>query len=513
MGRIRGVSSVSALRHPDLHVIRSPCEVKPRTILTIEGLSPDRPLGVHNGDIETLARSLLERMYYCKVGDEFVAPPVVGLADIVDKVGDFGKMLTSGWRATPVSPSDLLDMYRGRKKTIYEAAYQSLCDKPVTSADALIKVFVKCEKVKRDGAPRCIQPRDPRFNFEVGRYIKPIEHRLYRRIAKIYGDGPTVMKGYTVQGVANVIRGKWNSFADPVAVGLDATKFDMHVCENMLKWEHSIYEAIYRDPKLKWLLSLQRRNKGVGRAPDGKLRYKTRGKRASGDMNTALGNCIIMCGLIWAFARERGVSIKLVNNGDDCVVFMERGDLSKFMCNLDAWFLAMGFRMTCEEPVYNLEEIEFCQMKPIPTINGWVMVRNISTALVKDTMCLSNYDENGLRKWMNAVGECGLALCSGVPIMQNFYCAYLRSGLSGGKVDKGMELMSSGLRAMRGDLESKVSEITDQARLGVFVAWGITPDEQIALENHFDAWVLNTGPDIGTTLPQQPIFDVFGLPR
>ncbi len=513
MGRIHGVSSKSVLRHPDLHVIRTPCEVKPRTIITLEGLSPDRPLGVHNGDIETLARSLLERMFYCKVGDEFVAPPVVGLADIVGKLGDFGKQLTDGWKATPVGPDELLDMYRGRKKTIYEQAYQSLCDKPVTSADALIKVFVKCEKVKRDGAPRCIQPRDPRYNFEVGRYIKPVEHRLYRRIAKIYGDGPTVMKGYTVQGVARVIKGKWDSFADPVAVGLDATKFDMHVCESMLRWEHSIYEAIYRDNKLKWLLSLQRRNRGIGRAPDGKLRYRTRGKRASGDMNTALGNCIIMCGLVWAYARERGVSIKLVNNGDDCVVFMERVDLLKFMAGLDKWFLRMGFRMTCEDPVYSLEQIEFCQMKPINTVNGWTMVRNISTALYKDTMCLSNYDETGLRKWMMAVGECGLALCSGVPIMQSFYKAYIRNGVRGGKAESSMELCSSGLRMMRGELESKESEVSVEARVGVFVAWGITPDEQIALENHFDTWTLASGPDIGSTLPQQPIFDVFGIPR
>lgn len=507
------MSSSSKLRHPDLHVIRSPCEVKPRTILTIEGLSPDRHLGVHNGDIETLARSLLERMYYCKVGDDFVAPPVVELADIVSKVGEFGSMLSAGWRATPVGPMELLDMYKGRKRTIYEQAYQSLCDKPVTSADALIKVFVKCEKVKRDGAPRCIQPRDPRFNFEVGRYIKPIEHRLYRRIAKIYGDGPTVMKGYTVQGVANVIKGKWNSFAEPVALGLDATKFDMHVCENMLRWEHSVYEAIYRDPKLKWLLSLQRRNKGVGRAPDGKLRYKTRGKRASGDMNTALGNCLIMCALIWAYSRERGVHTKLVNNGDDCVVFMEKRDLQVFMKGLDDWFLRMGFRMTCEEPVYDLEHIEFCQMKPINTIHGLVMVRNIQTALVKDTMCLSNYDERGLRKWLAAVGECGLALCSGVPVMQSFYKAYIRNGILGGGVENGMELMSSGLRAMRGNLESKEAVVTPEARLSVFIAWGITPDEQVALEEHFDSWSLGSGPDIGTTLPQLPVFDVFGIPR
>jgi len=300
--------------------------------------------------------------------------------------------------------------------------------------------------------------------------------------------------------VARIIRGKWQSFNNPVAVGLDATKFDMHVSEGMLRWEHSVYERIYSGvggelSELRKLLKWQRHNKGRGRCEDGSLTYSVKGKRASGDMNTALGNCIIMCALVHAYARDREVPVKLVNNGDDCVVFMEAEHLAQFSVDLDKWFLEMGFRMTVEPPVYELERIEFCQMHPIVTGAGWNMVRNIGTALVKDTMCTMPLDAKSARKWMYAVGECGLALTTGVPIMQAFYQAYMRNGNPNSNIGNAVA-MASGLRMMRRELASKVTPVSDEARLSVFVAWGITPEEQIALETYYDSWSFTGQVDI-----------------
>lgn len=477
----------------------------------ITGVSPHRTMGVHNGDIDTLACALLERMYYCKVGDRYEPAPAVSYRAVREQLGEFGRRVVERLRATPATPEELLAMYTGRKRTIYENAYDSLCSSPLTKADALIKAFVKVEKANVAKAPRCIQPRDPRYNFRVGQYIKPLEHRLYRRIARVFGDGPTVMKGYTVEGVARILRGKWDSFADPVAIGLDATKFDMHVSEAMLRWEHSLYEAIYPGHRnLGEMLRWQRHNKGVGYTENGKLRYNVKGKRASGDMNTALGNCLIMCGLVWEYSRQRCVDTKLANNGDDCVVFMERADLPRFVAGLDQWFLDMGFRMTVEEPVDEFERIEFCQMRPITTQRGWVMVRNIPTALRKDALCTMSLDGKSARKWLGAVGECGLALCAGVPVLQELYVAYCREGDRRGKMAQAMQL-NTGLSRMRGDMESKWLPVTDAARLSVFVAWGITPDEQVALENHFSAWSFDPSLDEQTQEVIPTVLDGFCL--
>ncbi len=500
------MSKTSSLEHPDLHTTYTGQKVEPRVLNFITGVSPEHNLGVNNADIHTLRTALLERMYFCSVSGAFVEPPQIKLNVIQPKLKEFTSKLVRNFHATPSTGEEVVDMYKGRKRTIYQQALEDHAVYGLRRRDAFINAFVKVEKVNVSKAPRCIQPRRPVYNLCMGRYIKKVEHRLYKRIARVFGDGPTVMKGYTVQGVARIIKGKWDSFVNPVAVGLDATKFDMHVCEGMLKWEHSIYKAIYKnDPYLAKMLRWQVDNRGFARCEDGTIRYKVKGRRASGDMNTALGNCLIMCALVWTYAQERGVDLKLVNNGDDCVVFMERESLPAFSRGLSEWFLEMGFRMVVEQPVFELEQIEFCQMHPVLGAGGYTMVRNIKVALIKDSLCTMALDNKAARKWMYAVGECGLALTSGVPIMQSFYSAYLRGGLPS-KINLAPQ-MQTGLSMMRGDLVSRVGTVTPAARLAVYVAWGITPDEQVELEKYYGSWSFEDQADTETN-SVEPIFNV-----
>jgi hypothetical protein len=82
-------------------------------------------------------------------------------------------------------------------KAVYQRAVDSLRSEPVRRDDARIKPFVKAEKInvskKPDPCPRLIQPRSPRYNVEVGVYLKPLERLVYRAIAKVWG-GQTVLK-------------------------------------------------------------------------------------------------------------------------------------------------------------------------------------------------------------------------------------------------------------------------------------------------------------------------------
>jgi len=170
-----------------------------------------------------------------------------------------------------------------------------------------------------------------------------------------------------------------------------------------------------------------------------------------------------------------------MNNGDDCVVFMERKDLGRYVLGLEEWFLELGFRMVAEPPAYELPKIEFCQMRCIRTADGPRMVRNLEVAIAKDAMCTLNLgNEKAMRKWLHAVGDCGLALCSGIPILQSFYSMYKRAGLAS-NISKSNAFIS-GMTHLRGDLESKCSAVSDEARLDTYIAWGITPDEQVERE-------------------------------
>jgi len=493
--KLPGISHNTTLTHPDLVVTNNLASVKERYLYNVAGIGPEMNLRINNADINTLKTALLTRMYYCEVNGEFVAPPQPQQQTVNAVLSDFRSELLKHTRsATPVSLDEVVEMYKGRKRTIYANAHESLKETNINRADAVSIAFVKCEKVNPTKAPRCIQPRDPRYNLVLGSYIKPIEHKLYKAIRKVFGDGPTVIKGYNVKEVATIMTGKWNSFNKPVAIGLDATKFDMHVSASMLNWEHSIYKRIYNgDQMLNKLLSWQLNNVGKGYCDDGKLQYKVKGKRFSGDMNTALGNCIIMCAMVWSYARSRGVDIKLMNNGDDCVVFMESSELSKFQDGLDEWFLALGFRMTVEEPCYALPEIEFCQMRCIRTANGPVMVRNIPVALSKDAMCIIPLEtESTMRKWLGAVGECGVALCDGVPVMQSYYNMYCRNGVKDSKISESVAFRTGVHMLMQGMVTTN-TKVSEEAREDVYIAWGIPPDAQIDLELQYD----NMGIDFG----------------
>lgn len=501
---VTGVSHKSTLVHPQLKVTMGQTPCRERSLYIVGGVgTSERSLKINNPDIRTLECALLERMYYCAVGGEFVSPPCPSGDVIKSRLHVFrNRLLRSVGRPTKISPEQFVQMYRGRKRTIYEQAVTEHSDCGVQRKHSVSAAFVKCEKVPVGKAPRCIQPRHPVYNVGLGCYIKHIEHRMYGAIGKVFGDKVTVVKGFNVQEVADILVAKWDSFSDPVAVGLDATKFDMHVSEEMLKWEHSIYKTIYaNDPELVKLLAWQVDNKGVGRCEDGKLKYSVRGRRFSGDMNTALGNCLLMCAMVWSYAQTKGVRVKLMNNGDDCQVFMERRDLETFMVGLNDWFMGMGFRMTIEDPVYEVQQVEFCQMKPIETSNGWVMVRNLDKAREKDSMSIIPLSsQRVLRKWLHAVGECGLALCGGVPIMQAMYEAYMRQGFKSKMSDS--VAMQSGARFLAMGLESKRAPITTKARVDVFKAWGYTPDEQVAMEEWYDSLVFDSTPRLVDNLEE-----------
>jgi len=484
-----GVSHNSELSDPRLIVQhnQAPCRVRKLHIIASVGGSL-RTLRINNAGIDTLKTALLERMYFCKVGDRFEPPPPVDSVHVFSTLRNFrsGVLKNFGPRPTKQTPEEFVEMFRGRKRKIYENALEEFYDYGVEKRHAVSAAFVKCEKVNPTKAPRCIQPRHPVYNLGVGCYLKHIEHRLYRAVNRMFGEKHVIMKGYNVEEIGGIITDKWESFGDPIAIGLDATKFDMHVSEVMLRWEHSIYKELYKhDKELVRLLKMQIDNVGVGHCDDGKLRYKVKGRRFSGDMNTALGNCLIMCAMVHAYSKSRQVPIRFINNGDDCVVFMEREYEAQFVEGLDAWFLEMGFRMTREPTVDQLEEIEFCQMRVINTSRGHIAVRNFDTAREKDSMCLFPLDsEAAMRKWLYAVGECGLALCGGVPVMQAMYRCYMRNGVAsnlGSSVQ-----MQSGARFLAVRLESKEAEITSDARVGFMVAWGYTPDEQVAMEDYYD---------------------------
>lgn len=470
-----------------------------RKYYQVVGFTPPTNYLVHNSSINNLLRGVLTRVFYAK--GKLTPRPVAGIYR--ERVSYFRDLLCKRFRSTtPISYDEFLKYYKGRRLTLYTNAVNSLLTQSICSRDSHVRAFVKAEFInsdaKTDPDPRVISPRDPRYNVELGRYLRPIEHQIYSVIGKIFGE-PTVLKGYNANQIGKIFHNKWKRYRNPVAIGLDASRFDQHVSIEALEWEHSCYNRIYKSKELSKLLKMQLRNKVKGYCRDGKLKYTTEGCRMSGDINTALGNCLLMCALVHAYSKEKGISISLANNGDDCTVIMECSNLVAFQSDLSHWFSTMGFTMKIEDPVYCIEGIEFCQTHPVFVDDSYIMVRNYPQAIAKDTLSLRDLSNPRIcKRWMMAVGEGGLSLTGGIPVYQSFYSNFYRAGslieiptararkrrwrdnnMADVEITGGLSWLSKGMCRKYGNISPKT-------RHSFYLAFGCTPDQQIAIESYYN---------------------------
>jgi hypothetical protein len=462
-------------------------------MVRVSGLSPPVQLHGYVNDINTLERAVNERVFYVKNGDTYQEPPRPAAGVFWDRVSGSMNALRKFLPSTaPLTRLEFVETFRGRKRKLYEDAYSSLMRESVKDKDAELRVFVKYEKTnftqKTDPVPRVISPRSPRYNIEVGRYLRRVEEKIFRSIGRLYGH-PTVMKGFNSQTTGRLLREKWDKFVDPVAVGVDASRFDQHVSVDALVSEHRVYGWCFKGRRcrsLRRLLAKQLKNVCKGYAVDGKLEYRSEGGRMSGDMNTSLGNCILMCIMLHAYAKLRRVSVHLANNGDDCVIFLEKRDLARFMSGFKEWFHEMGFNMVVEDPVDCFEKLEFCQTHPVfvgsmPT--DYLMVRHPFWGIAKDTCCVHAWQSSRMFKgWLHAVGTGGLAATGGVPIFQDFYTTLIRDGAY---VKSASDSQSWGVRQLSKGMARVYQPVKAVTRASFYYAFGITPDEQLVIEEFY----------------------------
>lgn len=454
---------------------------KTRSVRILNGFGSGVHFGVHNSSVNNLMRGIAERVLYTSDGGVLRTPRKPKAKVFTRLVGLRARLLRC-LRPTTVVPREEYPMlYSGRKQKIYARALDSLLVKGITKSDSFVSTFVKAEKInfsaKGDPAPRVIQPRSPRYNLEIGRYLKLFEKELCRGFKKMCGY-EVILKGLNADSVAAELRESWDQFQDPVAVGLDASRFDQHVSVDALEYEHSVYNSVFRSPELARLLKWQLHNSGFGRIGSSLLRYNVEGCRMSGDINTGMGNCLIMSSIVLAYFDSKNLVARLANNGDDCVVVLERCDL-KQLDGVDEWFRDFGFKLTREDPVNCFERIEFCQTQPVMVGDAWRMVRNPWTAMSKDCVSLLGWStEMEFNTWRDAIGKCGYELTCGVPVWQSFYEAISHTGQLNGGVeriyDSGLGYMATGVRR---------AKITPAGRVSFWRAFGITPDLQLAMEN------------------------------
>ncbi len=493
------VSKPTKLTHPNVAVHQLVgIPPIPRRFIAMTGCFTGARIGVHATCLSNIHRGIMERVFYVK--DEFgqfVPTPQPFTAF------HFPKFVQHIQRkcgvVNPYTFDKFIGCYVARKRAAYESARQEVAKGNLSKRHSFIQAFGKVEKIdfgaKPDAVQRVVSPRDKRYNISVGLYIKAMEHPIYRAIDDLFG-GPTVMKCLNYQQRASAIVSKWARFSNPVAIRADAKRFDQHVSEEALGFEHSVYLKLCPTnsrSELRKLLSWQMTNRGFVRTKQGTIKYKVRAKRASGDMNTGLGNVLIMCALLWEYKSKLGLRFELVDDGDDYVIITDRSEEDLIYSTIQQFFISYGFEMDVANPVYLLEELQFCQTQPVWDGEDWIMVRTPHMGLMKDTssMVVDEFVRNGhivsQPNILRTIGKGGLSLCRGIPIYDALYTRFVELG--GDRDCEDPRVMTGFMyHAKRmGNIRSgKI--VTEHARISFYRAFGLEPAVQMLLEERIKTW-------------------------
>lgn len=484
---------------------------------------------VHNNSLINIIRALVERVYFVESAQGMlVSPPLPHRATFFARMQGFKTSLLRCLR--PVRRMCLRTFVQtspNHKRKVYEQALVTYLRNGLTERDSYVTSFIKAEKVstaKGDPAPRIIQPRGVKFNLIYGAFIRPAEKEIYSAIDRVYGR-PTVVCGQNAVEQAALLRSAWDTIADPIAISYDLSRMDQHVSEVALRWEHSIYRAMFDNDHdfdtLDWCLNRTVENYGIAYTCDelgrpAKVSYRKVGSRMSGDMNTSLGNKLLMCGMLHSYFTGHlgfvvGTDYAVVDNGDDCVVVMSRrayvlmgqmttgqplriaavdpanwqvayivqvvdGVRPSTHEDISTFFRALGFTLKEEGLVYEFEKIEFCQTQPCFIDGRWLMVRGLK-ALSKDCYCLKQ--ANQFEEWLQQVSSAGINCYGSVPIYSAFYGA-----MSSVRTDRRNLLEQSGLYYLSQGMQSG-DRVTEANRIAFYNTFGVTPREQELIEHHY----------------------------
>lgn len=495
---------------------------KPRLYHRLLPMGGKDEVVVHNNDVSTLVHALSERVFYVKYDapvmstgnslhpggrghENFGIPPLPAPGVWKRRTRKFVHKLVARIRKPTVVPVNEFHLfYDGRKAEAYKRAGEWLLMRSVNARKAQITPFVKAEKTMAkpstgesydvdeavqkstcSNVPRVIQPRDIVYGCALGCHVKPMEGPIYSAINGVFKH-EVVAKGLNADRRGALIGKYWSLYIKPMCISYDMKRFDQHVSmAAMSECEHKLYNKISGDPELKRMLIMQLVNHGVARLRDGTVEYTIGGNRMSGDMNTALGNVILLCAIVYSFLDSIGLlnGVSLVDDGDDFIFITEKSNRN-LLAGFSRYCLDMGFEVEEEPPVFVIEEISFCQARPIYVGGTYRMVREIKSSVVKD--CTSVQPVNNEADWnyfRGATAECGNALAGDLPVLGAYYTAMGRGAVFKPRYQRqitGMEQLAKGMG------QKCWCEPAPETRMSFYRAFGVSPNKQTALEDLFN---------------------------
>lgn len=397
---------------------------------------------------------------------------------------------------SPVAPEEWTAKYTGMKAARYKRAIQSLETSPLCRKDAYIQAFVKAEKIADPSKdPRMIQARSGRFNVVLGSYLKAIEHSLYNMkgqgtMRKYLPPTRSIMKGLSMPARGALLTQKWRSLKNPVQLALDCSRFDAHCSKSLLEVEHAVYlRCFLNSPELDRILKWQLSNKCF---TQGGVVYSCEGRRMSGDMNTALGNCVLMVLMLADAMKEMGITtdrFEIADDGDDCALFVEKEDADRVSEEIVKIFKTYGHDLKIEERIDTFEKVTLCGARVIRVGGKRIAILEPGRTIGKSRVIMKVRQEpDWLRKYVSTVGQCLLALHTGVPVLQSHAQYLMRAHRARLKEVPGSYLYR--LDWKTDPMQARSQRITDQAREDFAQAFDVSIVEQLEAEQWYDShWI------------------------
>lgn len=418
---------------------------------------------------------------------------------------------------------------RKRRKR-YEKALADLLSTGLMPKDAIISSFVKMEKlqiVDKDGDPRIIQTRNSKFHLVFSQMTKPVEHALIN-IADPVSGMPLIAKGRNLDERAVLLRDMWAMKTAPVALSLDLSRWDMHVQVPLLLEVIALYQRHTNDPLITWCSQQLLFNRCF---TNKRIRYKVEGGVMSGDMTTALGNCIAVIAIVLTFREvlysvaSAGVGtlalglrtnptftqagrdflealeaealprlprdwMSVLDDGDDHVVIIEAQHADMVARLLPLWWTALGHSLKVEGRVTSLENIEFCQHKPFIGTHRVTMVPNPCKVIPKSCLVTGKYIEDPL-PYLRTVYMARAMLHKHIPVLGPFFQAQAKA-LGHGRMVAADSREFSHINSSLHYLLSYTPEVLklpdqqiveEEDRYLMWKMWDITPTDQMFMES------------------------------
>lgn len=271
-------------------------------------------------------------------------PPSTAVS-IPQKVTDAALFIASviGKVESPMDFDEWLSRFDQHRRTQLREAL----DRPLSTT---VEYFQKIEQLDEPKEPRAIQARVDEFKAHLGPWIAQLEHTARDRL-------PIFVKG--LDSVAKAEKIDQLRQRSTLSLELDFSRFDRSLSQELLlATEHAIYRHCL--PKnIARAMTLQLRNHIRTR---NNASYTVDGSRMSGDVNTSIGNCLVVASLMIAIGLP--LSAFLVE-GDDMIASITHKE--KKSLNLQ---LLEDVGLTPKVRIVPHEESEFCSRRIIHTVQG-----------------------------------------------------------------------------------------------------------------------------------------------